>query len=167
MYLECVSFSKFYSHRTNLLFVLLEALQEWALTESLRPRTKSSAWWVWSQRPSCPETEKLEGLHPFIKNLKSYLCKKFNQQSDVNSWEQHKIRGKKDCEAKSRLIYQMPNRWPSPPLWLTDHDSLGALHFPAICACKTNQTLTSQCTGNCTHFLPFNQSGGPTRLSYI
>ena len=43
MYLECVSFSKFYSHQTNLLFVLLKALQEWALTESLRPRTKSSA----------------------------------------------------------------------------------------------------------------------------
>ena len=77
MYLECVSFSKFYSHRTNLLFVLLKALQEWALTESLRPRTKSSAWWVLSQRPSCPEAEKLEqGVHPFIKNLKSYLCKK-------------------------------------------------------------------------------------------
>ena len=76
MYLECVSFSKFYSHRTNLLFVLLEALQEWALTESLRPRTKSSAWWVLSQRPSCPEAEKLEGLRPFSKNLKSYLCKK-------------------------------------------------------------------------------------------
>ena len=77
MYLECVSFSKFYSHRTNLLFVFLKALQEWALTESLRPRTKSSAWWVLSQRPSCPEAEKLEqGVHPFIKNLKSYLCKK-------------------------------------------------------------------------------------------
>ena len=43
IYLECVSFSKFYSHRTNLLFVLLKALQEWAMAESLRPRTKSSA----------------------------------------------------------------------------------------------------------------------------
>ena len=79
MYLGCLSFSKFYSHRTNLLFVLLEALQEWALTESLGPRTKSSAWWVWSQRQTCSEAEKLEGLHPFSKtygvNLKGYLCK--------------------------------------------------------------------------------------------
>ena len=111
-------------------------------TESLRPRTKSSAWWVLSQRPSCPEAEKLEGLYPFSKNLKVTCAKKINQQSDVNSWEQYKIWGKKDCEAKSRLIYPMLNRWPSPPLWLTDHDSVGALHFPAICACKTNQTLT-------------------------
>ena len=65
MYLECVSFSKFYSHRANLLFVLLEALQGWALTDwelkaahkvislmSFKPKTKLSRSWEARTRPS-------------------------------------------------------------------------------------------------------------------